>query len=124
MNVAAFVRNLGPTMFFAFIGTFASTFVVGGLVYGAGQMGLCYPLGMLASLLFGSLISATDPVTVLAVFQALGVKVDLFPRDGLRPHLSLSLSLSLSPSLSLSLSLSLTPSLALIARRSTSSRWY
>ena len=32
----------------------------------------------LASLTFGSLISATDPVTVLAVFQALGVKVDLF----------------------------------------------
>ena len=26
----------------------------------------------------GSLISATDPVTVLAVFQALGVKIDLF----------------------------------------------
>lgn len=41
-------------------------------------MGLCYPMGMLASLTFGSLISATDPVTVLAVFQALGVKVDLF----------------------------------------------
>ena len=35
-------------------------------------------LGLLASLVFGSLISATDPVTVLAVFQALGVKVDLF----------------------------------------------
>jgi len=35
-------------------------------------------MGALASLTFGSLISATDPVTVLAVFQALGVKVDLF----------------------------------------------
>jgi sodium/hydrogen exchanger 8 len=78
MNVAAFIANLGPTMFYAFIGTFASTFVVGGIVYQAGQMGLCYPLGGLAALLFGSLISATDPVTVLAVFQALGVKVDLF----------------------------------------------
>ena len=32
-------------------------------------------MGMLASLTFGSFISATDPVTVLAVFQALGVKV-------------------------------------------------
>ena len=37
-----------------------------------------YPLALLAALVFGSLISATDPVTVLAVFQALGVKVDLF----------------------------------------------
>jgi len=78
MNVGAFVNNLGPTMFYAFIGTFASTFVVGGIVWQAGQMGLCYPLGMLAALTFGSLISATDPVTVLAVFQSLGVKVDLF----------------------------------------------
>ena len=78
MNVPAFLANLGPTMFFAFVGTFASTFVVGGVVWQAGQMGLCYPLSVLASLTFGSLISATDPVTVLAVFQALGVKVDLF----------------------------------------------
>jgi len=78
MNVQAFIANLCPTAFFAFIGTFASTFVVGGLVWWFGQMGLCYPLGMLAALTFGSLISATDPVTVLAVFQALGVKIDLF----------------------------------------------
>jgi len=78
MNVQAFIASICPTAFFAFIGTFASTFVVGGLVWWFGQMGLCYPLGMLAALTFGSLISATDPVTVLAVFQALGVKIDLF----------------------------------------------
>lgn len=69
MNVKAFVDNIGPTMFFAFLGTFASTFIVGFIVWYAGQLGLCYPLGLLASLVFGSLISATDPVTVLAVFQ-------------------------------------------------------
>ncbi len=78
MNVSAFFKNVGPTMFFAFVGTFASTFVVGGIVYAAGIYGFCYPLGLLAALTFGALISATDPVTVLAVFQALGVKVDLF----------------------------------------------
>jgi len=78
MNVGAFINNIGPTMFYAFIGTFASTFVVGGICWQAGQWGWCYPLSMLASLTFGSLISATDPVTVLAVFQALGVRVDLF----------------------------------------------
>lgn len=78
MNVHSFIANLGPTMFFAFVGTFLSTFIVGGLVWYAGQLGLCYPMGLLASLTFGSLISATDPVTVLAVFQALGVKADLF----------------------------------------------
>jgi len=51
---------------------------VGSLVWGAGQIGLCYPMSLLASLTFGSVISATDPVTVLAVFQALGVESDLF----------------------------------------------
>eukprot|EP00962_Isochrysis_galbana_P021768 scaffold6436_cov113-Isochrysis_galbana.AAC.9 len=49
MNVQAFLSNIYPTAFFAFIGTFASTFVVGGLVYYAGQIGLCYPLGMCAA---------------------------------------------------------------------------
>jgi len=78
LQVTPFVRNLAPTAFFAFIGTFVSTFVVGGLVYLAGQAGLCYPMGGLAALTFGSLISATDPVTVIAVFQKIGVKADLF----------------------------------------------
>ena len=78
IDLRAFFGNLAPTLFFAFAGTFVSTFAVGGLVYGAGQLGWCYPLGLLASLTFGALISATDPVSVLAVFQALGVRADLF----------------------------------------------
>ena len=72
------MRNLGPSTFFAFIGTTFSTAVVGLLCYGAGQFGLCYPLGLLPALTFGSLISATDPVSVLSVFQALGVQDDVF----------------------------------------------
>ena len=71
-------RNLGLTTFLAFGGTTFSTFVVGGLCYAAGQMGLCYPMGLLASLVFGSLISATDPVSVLSVFKACGVPDDVF----------------------------------------------
>ena len=78
MEVRPFFTNLGPTCFFAFVGTFCSAAAVGGIVYGAGQIGLCYPLSGLASLTFGSLVSATDPVTVLAVFKSLGVQPDLF----------------------------------------------
>eukprot|EP00900_Chrysochromulina_parva_P024110 jgi/Chrpa1/6332/Chrysochromulina_OHIO_Genome00016112-RA len=57
MNVGAFLNNIGPTIFFAFVGTVFSCFVVGFMVWEAGQMGLCYPMSMLASLTFGSLIS-------------------------------------------------------------------
>ena len=38
MNASSFFENIGPTMFFAFIGTFASTFIVGGVIYAAGQV--------------------------------------------------------------------------------------
>ena len=69
-DVRSFFDNIWTTIGFAFFGTFLSTFVVGSLVWGAGQIGLCYPMSLLASLTFGSVISATDPITVLAVFQA------------------------------------------------------
>ena len=78
MNVSAFFANIWPTLFFAFAGTLISTFVVAGVVFYAGQYGLCYALSPLAALTFGSLISATDPVAVLATFQQLGVSPDLF----------------------------------------------
>ena len=78
MDAPAAWRNLGPTLFLAIAGTIFSTFTVGLLVHAAGAMGLCYPLSMLASLTFGSLISATDPVSVLSVFKAIGVHEDVF----------------------------------------------
>ena len=50
MNVGAFVKNLRPTLLFAFAGTLFSTFVVAAVVFFGGQLGLCYSLGPLASL--------------------------------------------------------------------------
>ena len=41
MNTHAFFANAAPTMLFAFVGTFLSTFVVGGIVYYAGLV--CWP---------------------------------------------------------------------------------
>ncbi|KAG8466634.1 hypothetical protein KFE25_008013 [Diacronema lutheri] len=78
MNRRAFFANLAPTALLAVAGTLFSTAVVGSFVYGAGRAGLCHALGGDASFFFGALISATDPVTVLAVFQRLGVKAELF----------------------------------------------
>ena len=37
-----------------------------------------YPLGSIEVLLFSSLISAVDPVAVLAIFQEVGVNPDLY----------------------------------------------
>jgi monovalent cation:H+ antiporter, CPA1 family len=56
-----------PILLLAVPGTLASALVVGGLVAAALQL----PLSV--ALLFGSLIAATDPVAVVAVFQRLGV---------------------------------------------------
>eukprot|EP01006_Ploeotia_vitrea_P019735 TRINITY_DN51970_c0_g2_i1.p1 TRINITY_DN51970_c0_g2~~TRINITY_DN51970_c0_g2_i1.p1 ORF type:complete len:560 (-),score=65.60 TRINITY_DN51970_c0_g2_i1:1061-2740(-) len=78
MKRQAFFRNIGAICVFAFLGTTISTFLVGGIVYGIGQLGWCHPLGGLASLVFGALISATDPVTVLAVFQKVRADIDLY----------------------------------------------
>ena len=65
-----FFRNLGSIFAFAFLGTAVSTFTVGGLMYGVCQM---FPhlgnMTFIDNLHFGALISATDPVTVLAIFR-------------------------------------------------------
>jgi len=73
-----FFRNLGTICTYAFAGTFISTFVVGFLVWAVGAMGLAVQLSFLEALIFGALISATDPVTVLAVFSKLRADNDLF----------------------------------------------
>ena len=47
-------------------------------MWGAGAARACVQLTPLEALLFGSMVSATDPVSVLAVFQRLGADPDLF----------------------------------------------
>uniref|UniRef100_A0A7I4EK79 Cation/H+ exchanger transmembrane domain-containing protein n=1 Tax=Physcomitrium patens TaxID=3218 RepID=A0A7I4EK79_PHYPA len=46
--------------------------------YLGGRLSLVYKLPLLESCIFGSIISATDPVSVLAVFQELGTDVNLY----------------------------------------------
>jgi len=68
-----FKRNIWTILNLAFMGTFFSTIVVAFIMYTLGRAGWIYGTDKLESLVFGSLISATDPVTVLAVFQSLKV---------------------------------------------------
>jgi len=80
MKKRFFFRNLGAILTYAFLGTTISCVVFGSLMYAFVSMfadkypGFTYQ----KSLLFGSLISATDPVTVLAIFHDLHVDVDLY----------------------------------------------
>ncbi|KAM9385933.1 sodium/hydrogen exchanger 7 [Pholidichthys leucotaenia] len=78
-----FFRNLGSIITYAFLGTAISCFVIGNLMYGVVK--LMHVVGQLTDkfyytdcLFFGAIISATDPVTVLAIFNELHADGDLY----------------------------------------------
>lgn len=66
MDVPLLLRNLGPTLVLAGPGLLLSTSIIGGLIY------YLTPLPLGSALVFGCLISATDPVAVIALFKELG----------------------------------------------------
>ncbi|KAJ7324819.1 hypothetical protein JRQ81_017839 [Phrynocephalus forsythii] len=79
-----FFRNLGSVLAYAFLGTAISCIVIGVIMYGfvkamvhANQL-KTGDFHFTDCLLFGSLMSATDPVTVLAIFHELHVDTDLY----------------------------------------------
>ncbi len=67
ISTRAFFRNLGPILVLAIVAFGISAVLVGVAL----NLGLGIPLA--AALLFGALISATDPVAVVAIFRQLGV---------------------------------------------------
>ncbi|XP_008489273.1 sodium/hydrogen exchanger 9 isoform X1 [Calypte anna] len=79
-----FFRNLGSILTYAFLGTAISCIVIGLIMYGFVKA--MVHIGLLKGwefhftdcLFFGSLMSATDPVTVLAIFHELHVDTDLY----------------------------------------------
>ncbi|KAJ6848029.1 uncharacterized protein M6B38_116025 [Iris pallida] len=73
-----FFSNFGAIITFAIFGTFIASVVTGVLVYLGGLMFLMYKLPLVECLMFGALISATDPVTVLSIFQELGTDTNLY----------------------------------------------
>ncbi|CAK9868912.1 unnamed protein product [Sphagnum jensenii] len=73
-----FFSNFGAICIFAILGTFIASIITGILVYLGGLFFLMYRLPFQESVMFGALISATDPVSVLAIFQELGTDVNLY----------------------------------------------
>ncbi|KAF8440014.1 Sodium/hydrogen exchanger family-domain-containing protein, partial [Boletus edulis BED1] len=74
-----FFRNFGSILTFAFLGTAISALGVGVLVYVYSFLGLeTLDVTLLECLIFGSTLSATDPVTILAIFQQYKVDPKLY----------------------------------------------
>ncbi|KAG8215340.1 sodium hydrogen exchanger [Butyriboletus roseoflavus] len=74
-----FFRNFGSILTFAFLGTVISAVGVGILVYIYAFLGLeSLDVTLLECLIFGSTLSATDPVTILAIFQQYKVDPKLY----------------------------------------------
>ncbi|XP_023179096.1 sodium/hydrogen exchanger 6 isoform X4 [Drosophila hydei] len=76
-----FFRNLGAILTFAIVGTTLSAFLIGGLMYGCVKLMPKYlssSCTFLDTLYFGALISPTDPLTILAIFNDLHVDVNLY----------------------------------------------
>ncbi|XP_053565986.1 sodium/hydrogen exchanger 9 [Bombina bombina] len=79
-----FFKNLGTILTYAFLGTAISCIVIGLIMYGFVKAMMA--VGQIQTgdfhftdcLFFGSLMSATDPVTVLAIFHELHVDTDLY----------------------------------------------
>ncbi|XP_031170368.1 sodium/hydrogen exchanger 1 isoform X2 [Sander lucioperca] len=78
LPIRPFMENLGTILMFAVVGTLWNAFFIGGLLYAVCQIQPANPselhqLEILPCLLFGSIISAVDPVAVLAVFEEIHI---------------------------------------------------
>ncbi|CAN8016318.1 unnamed protein product, partial [Ixodes persulcatus] len=80
LHDSAFFSNIGTILLFAVLGTVINAFTIGPSLYflsNVGAIGLS-DLDLLECLVFSSLISAVDPVAVLAIFQEVGVNKVLY----------------------------------------------
>ncbi|TSP90504.1 Sodium/hydrogen exchanger 5 [Bagarius yarrelli] len=81
MPARLFFDNLGAILMYAVVGTLWNAFCTGFCLYGVKQAGVIddkVEAGLMEFLLFGALISAVDPVAVLAVFEEVHVNDMLF----------------------------------------------
>eukprot|EP00980_Cylindrotheca_fusiformis_P029333 scaffold23297_cov132-Cylindrotheca_fusiformis.AAC.11 len=78
---ALFVRHITPIVLFATVGTTINALCVGFLLFLVHKLGLIaddFDPSLSELMAFGALISSTDPVSTLAVFQAKRVNPQLF----------------------------------------------
>lgn len=75
LPIRPFTENMGTILVFAVVGTLWNAFFIGGMMFGVCQIKAAGLGGvdLLSCLLFGSIISAVDPVAVLAVFEEIHI---------------------------------------------------
>ena len=79
MNKKPFFKNFGTVLAYSFLGTFIAIFTSSTLFYLVGQFEWLSPMfTWQEAFAFGSLISATDPVSVLAIFKEMDANVNLY----------------------------------------------
>lgn len=78
MQKQPFFKNIGAVMTYAFVGTFIAILFSSCFFYGTGQLGISYEFNWQQAWAFGSLISATDPVAVLAIFKEMDANENLY----------------------------------------------
>ncbi|MEP5103929.1 MAG: sodium:proton antiporter, partial [Ekhidna sp.] len=76
-NLNKLIEERVPVIILATIGTLMSTFLVGFLVYKIFPFILGYEIDLIYCLLFGALISPTDPIAVLALTKQFGLSKKL-----------------------------------------------
>ena len=78
MKKSSFYKNLGTVLMYAFVGTFVAILSLGLMVKGLAATGTMPEFSWRESFAFSALISATDPVTVLALFKEVNTDVNLY----------------------------------------------
>ena len=78
MKKKYFFKNVGTVMLYAFLGTFIAMLSCSLIFYFAGKTPFSYEFTLKESFAFGALISATDPVSVLAIFKEMNADMNLY----------------------------------------------
>lgn len=78
MQKKPFFKNIGAILMFAFLGTFIAIMSSSTMFYLVGLTGIAPFMPFKDSLAFGSLISSTDPVAVLAIFKEMKADITLY----------------------------------------------
>lgn len=73
-----FFNNFGAIMTFAFLGTTLTCLVCGAVTYGIMLLHPALEMSLTDCMLFGAFVSATDTVTILAIFSDLKVDMDMY----------------------------------------------